>query len=231
MAPSLPDFANPPLVEAALSVQLEPLNKFRTPQMGFLWAEFRRRFPEIEEHPPLDPVIEQFGVQRSRKVGVRLQMIPKLPTPRCWFLTEFGTELIQVQQDRFVHNWRKVGEGDEYPRYEYVRDKFQEELSIFDCFLRREKIGELVPSQCEITYEDDRTIKNEDDLWRRIPPWHFVDSAGSDIRISSASGWHGSARSDGPDLRHHGSTGCLHRFVSGLPRARGSPGNGGLLRR
>ena len=25
-----------------------------------------------------------------------------------------GTKLIQIQKDRFIHNWRKVGEGDKY---------------------------------------------------------------------------------------------------------------------
>lgn len=35
-------------------------------------------------------------------------------------------------------------------------------------------------------YEDDHTINDEDALWRRIPPLHFVPNAESGIRISSA---------------------------------------------
>jgi len=72
--------------------------------------------------------------------------------PRCWFLNELGTELIQVQQDRFVHNWRKTGEGDEYPRYEAIRSRFRDELGEFCGFIQTENLGELTPTQCEVTY-------------------------------------------------------------------------------
>ncbi len=148
--PNLPDFTDPPVIEVALSVQFDPLAALRTPQIGLLWVEFRDRFPRMEEHPPRNPVIERFGVQRPPKASVQLET--KLPVPRCWFLNETGTELIQVQQDRFVHNWRKVGDGDEYPRYEHVRRTFSTELDAFRKFLTREHLGELAPNQCEVTY-------------------------------------------------------------------------------
>ncbi len=148
--PPLPDFAAPPVTEVALSVQFDPLASLRTPQLGLLWQDFRNRFPKTEEHPPLPSVIEKFGVLGLPKVGVRFEMT--LPVPRCWFLNEAGTELIQVQQDRFVHNWRKVGQGDEYPRYECIRETFKAELDTFCQFLAREQLGELVPNQCEVTY-------------------------------------------------------------------------------
>jgi len=112
----LPDFENPPLVEVALSVQFEPIEQMRTPQIGFLWAEFRDRFPVTQEHPPVDPVIERFGIARTGAPEVRLQMLESPPLPRVWFVNPTGTELIQVQNDRFIHNWRKVDDGDKYPR-------------------------------------------------------------------------------------------------------------------
>lgn len=152
MGNPLPDFASPPVVEVALSVQFEPLVDLRTPQMGLLWGEFREQFPRFEEHAPLDPVIERFGTAKPGKLGVKFETMTKPPLPRCWFLNEAGTELTQVQQDRFIHNWRKVGDGDEYPRYEHVSDKFRQELVTFDSFIQREEIGELIPNQCEITY-------------------------------------------------------------------------------
>lgn len=148
----LPDFSNPPVVEVALSVQFEPLVALRTPQIGLLWKEFRPRFPKTKERPPLNAVIEKFGPPEVHKPDVQIQMLPSPPVPRVWFLNETGTELIQVQQDRFVHNWRKVGTGDVYPRYERVREVFRNELNTFKSFLSREKIGEILPDQCEVTY-------------------------------------------------------------------------------
>jgi uncharacterized protein (TIGR04255 family) len=149
---ALPEYTDPPVVEVVLSVQFELLKNLRTPQMGQLWTSFRDRFPKTEEQPPLDPAIEQFGVRGRPKPTLRVQMLDVPPTPRLWFLNESGTELIQVQRDRFSHNWRKVAEHDEYPRYRHVRGTFQRELDVFRDFLNREKLGRLLPNQCEVTY-------------------------------------------------------------------------------
>jgi uncharacterized protein (TIGR04255 family) len=148
----LPDYSNPPVVEVVTAVQFEPLKNLSTPQIGLLWSEFRDRFPQIEEHPPLDPMIERFDARKPHRPNVRIEMMDRPPVPRCWFLNESGNELVQVQQDRFVHNWRKVGDDDEYPRYEHVRDTFSRELETFERFLHRENIGGLNPNQCELTY-------------------------------------------------------------------------------
>ncbi len=152
MSRSLPDFDNPPLTEVALSVQFEPLEQLRTPQIGLLWAEFRSRFPVTEEHAPLDPVVERFGVPRTAGPEVRLQMLESPPLPRVWFVNPTGTELVQVQKDRFIHNWRKSDKDDKYPRYEPIRDTFRSELETFRAILTREQFGDLSINQCEVTY-------------------------------------------------------------------------------
>ena len=149
----LPDFTDPPVIEVALSVQFDALSALRTPQLGLLWQEFRKEFPATEEHPPLEPVIERFGVRPTQEGAVRVEMLRRPPTPRCWFLNKDGTELIQIQQDRFVRNWRKVGDKSTYPRYEdHVRPTFQRDLKRFQAFLQREQLGDLKPNQCEVTY-------------------------------------------------------------------------------
>ncbi|GAH85390.1 unnamed protein product, partial [marine sediment metagenome] len=113
---------------------------------------FRDRFPRVEEHPPLEPVFERFGVRGVPRGSIQVEMLRKPPVPRCWFVNEAGTELIQVQQDRFVHNWRKVIGSEAYPRYEHVRETFAKELGVFQQFLHDESLGELLPNQAEVTY-------------------------------------------------------------------------------
>lgn len=147
-----PDFDDPPVVEVALSVQFESLATLHTPQLGLLWREFRDRFPVTEEHVTLDAVVERFGAPQVRKGIARIEMSESPPTPRCWFLNEAGTELIQVQHDRFVHNWRKGGTDAKYPRYEHVRGIFEAELKRFSEFVGRERLGDFTPNQCEVTY-------------------------------------------------------------------------------
>lgn len=152
MDASLPYFGDPPVVEVALAVQFEPLAELRTPQIGLFWNEIRERFPKIEEHPPLGTMMERFGARRKPIAGVRIEMMQQPPLPRCWFLNEAGTELIQIQKDRFAQNWRKTGGDEEYPRYDHLRETFESELRQFEDFLRRERIGAIVANQCEVTY-------------------------------------------------------------------------------
>jgi uncharacterized protein (TIGR04255 family) len=146
----LPDFENPPLTEVAISVQFDSLPDLQTPQMGLLWSKFRDRFPKTEQHPPLDPIIEKFGPPSQPSIRLEISNAP--PAPRCWFLNEAGSELIQIQADRFAHNWRKIKREDEYPRYAHVRKQFSEELVDFCRFLQNEGLGEFRPNQCEVSY-------------------------------------------------------------------------------
>lgn len=150
LASGLPNFENPPLTEVAISVQFESLEHLQAPQVGLLWSKFRDRFPNTEQHKPLDSLIESFEQPVQPKIQFEISTVP--PVPRCWFLNETGSELIQVQLNRFTRNWRKVEKTDEYPRYEYVRKQFAEDLENFCQFLRTENIGDFVPIQCEVSY-------------------------------------------------------------------------------
>jgi uncharacterized protein (TIGR04255 family) len=153
MQTPMPDYTDPPVVEVALSVQFEPIASLHTTQIGLLWQEFRDRFPTVEEHPPLEPVFERFGATPKLSArGVQFQVMPAPPVPRCWFLNQPGTELIQVQSDRFVHNWRRNTGQENYPRYQHLRETFSHELGAFHKFLEREGLGSLCANQCEITY-------------------------------------------------------------------------------
>ena len=147
----LPDFRHPPLVETVLSLQFQPLQEFSLVHVGLLWHKFRHIFPLIEERTPLDAVRETFEGQSPRPEEVAVDGKP--PLPRVCFLNESKTELIQIQSDRFIHNWRKAGKvSTPYPRYERIRTNFRHEAWEFQEFLTDEKLGKVAIDQCEITY-------------------------------------------------------------------------------
>lgn len=147
----LPDFGDPPLVEVVLSVQFEALAPI---EFVDALSSFRSRlqdlYPQTEQHPPLPPAFEIFGALAPPIVQIQLQTIPDLP--RFWLLNEAGTEIVQLQTDRFVHNWRKVGSGDAYPRYERIRRTFLSEFSRLTSVIETRIGRSLVPNQCEVTY-------------------------------------------------------------------------------
>ncbi len=117
-----------------------------------LWARFRDQFPKVEERPPLARTYEALESPGGRDTRVSFSFTERLPAPRLWFLKADGSELIQVQEGRFTHNWRKVGSDEAYPRYEAVRRRFRRELADFQEFLVEESLGEFLPDQAEITY-------------------------------------------------------------------------------
>jgi uncharacterized protein (TIGR04255 family) len=146
----LPDFRKPPLAETVLSLQFEPVAGMTTAHVGLLWERLRKQLPVIEEHPPLPAIFEKFEPPSPAQVEVTFEEKP--PMPRVWFLNQARSELIQVQADRFIHNWRKMEGLDPYPRYEPIRDKFRDEVAALEEFLRDEKLGALAVNQCEVTY-------------------------------------------------------------------------------
>ena len=137
----LPDFSNPPVVETVLSAQFDRLSGLQTAHFGLYWGEVRDRFPKTEEHGELPSLVERLGEQAQPAVGIQFQALEAPPTPRFWFIDEGGTELIQIQRDRFIKNWRKTDDGDHYPRYETVRAGYDEDFSNFARFVSRNELG------------------------------------------------------------------------------------------
>lgn len=149
----LPSFKIPPVIETVLGVQFDPLTELQSCHLGALWERmFRAEFPLTEDRAPLDPVVETYGAPQTAIPRLRLQMVERPPVPRCWFVKADGSELVQVQQDRFIHNWRKRGERDEYPRYENIRLQFSTEMEKFQEFLTDEGFGKIHANQWEVTY-------------------------------------------------------------------------------
>lgn len=184
-------------MEVALSLQFEPLASLTAAHLGLLWGRFRSQFPKTQDQPRLRPAIEKFGVRvvsPGQSFGSDIGV--GAPAIRCWFLNDLETELIQVQRDRFIHNWRrKSSDNGTYPRYETLRRSFAEELGTFADFLRREKLGEIRPNQCELIYvnhvvagtewENHSQLGNIATVWKALYSQDFLpeqESAAFEVR-------------------------------------------------
>ncbi len=146
----LPDFKAPPLVEAVLGIQFEPLQALDLFQIGRLWTLFRDEYPKHELQPLLAAQFETF--ERPVLETLMLPLGMDSPPARCWFLSEDETALVQIQMDRFILNWRKKSGEDSYPRYENMRQRLEQALAKFASFLQSEQLGDIAPNQCEVTY-------------------------------------------------------------------------------
>lgn len=146
----LPEFRAPPITEVALGAQFDVIPGFLTPHVGLVWQRFREQFPLLEEQAPLPAVFETFGP--NPQFGMSLQLMAGPETPRVFFINQARTELLQVQKDRFLHNWRKVGAADNYPRFERMLETFRAGFATFSNAISSEGLGPIIPNQCEVTY-------------------------------------------------------------------------------
>jgi uncharacterized protein (TIGR04255 family) len=146
----LPKYDKPPVIEVALSVQFDRLN-ITAAHLGLLWQKFRGRFPEIQEKPELDAVIERFGPPKAVIPAVRFEVATHAAS-RLWFVSKSGCDLVQVQRDRFIRNWRKTEDNPDYPSYDTLRGLFAGDWKLFSQFVADEVKMPLVPNQCEVTY-------------------------------------------------------------------------------
>ena len=154
----LPEFDNPPVSEVALAVQFSPLENWHSPHAGLYWGKIQTQYPITEVQSPFPSQIEKFGEEFWQRPSVRLELV-KPDVTRFWFLDEGRINLVQVQRDRFVTNWRKVQGNEVYPRYEdSIRPRFEREWTGFHEFLQDKKIGDPKVNQCEITYVNDIPI-------------------------------------------------------------------------
>lgn len=105
----LPDFSKPPLNEVVLGVQFSPPAGYTQIQAGEVWNLYRERYPRVEEYMPLPPAYELFGLPGMGQTSNQFSFLEGPLHDRYWFLRTAGDELIQFQNDRLLHNWRKVG--------------------------------------------------------------------------------------------------------------------------
>jgi uncharacterized protein (TIGR04255 family) len=76
--------------------------------------------------------------------------VPQLP--RCWFISADKTQVIQVQPERFLRNWRRVEGGEVYPRFRGLARAFRQDWERFSSFVNEENLGPLNVNQCELSY-------------------------------------------------------------------------------
>ncbi|MDI7266716.1 MAG: TIGR04255 family protein [Myxococcota bacterium] len=142
---TLPDYASPPVIEVVCGVSFSPLPSPYVPFVGRFWSELGEDFKTCEEAPPLAPAVERFDDPAEIQVEMPL-------LPRVWFVNSGQDQIVQVQQDRFLCNWRKTAPEHAYPRYENVIQRFYDKLDMFAAFSAKQFQSPLQPTQYELSY-------------------------------------------------------------------------------
>lgn len=151
--PRLQDFEAPPLNEVVLGAQFSNPIGYSQIHAGEVWSLFRDKYPLLQEHMSLQPVFETFGTGMPTPPIGQIAFVDGPMHDRFWFIRPDGAELIQFQQDRLLHNWRKVEEAsNDYPRFDRLLPQFRDELCKFEKYISTLQRQELMVNQCELSY-------------------------------------------------------------------------------
>jgi len=135
-------FKKPPVGEVSFGLWFQPLPAFKTAHYGAYWDLIRKDYPECEDKPP---------VLDANPLGFR-QVGDWFPPPRVWYLHRDRNLLIQLQPNRIWLNWRRISDGDEYPRFEALLPVFRATVQQFAEFLRANNVGSVLPHGGELSY-------------------------------------------------------------------------------
>lgn len=149
MTPIRPKFANPPLIERAISIAFEPLSDLSVGDFGLFWSDIISEFPTSESMDPVALELEQFDAFRPRQVAI--QLVSGKALPRAAFRNAPIGELVQLQNDRFGFNWIKTSEDHKYPHSEATLERFFELFARFVAYADRRGLGPINIVQCELT--------------------------------------------------------------------------------
>ena len=160
----LPEYKNPPLHEVVLGVQFASPREYQQIYAKDVWELFKKEFPEVKEVEALLPTFETFGQPKIKQSNIELRS--GVFHDRFWFLSSDGAELIQFQQDRLLHNWRKARDGSNaYPRFETILSKFNAELlKLKEYYSSNFSSTELEINQCELTYVNRIALTDSDNV-------------------------------------------------------------------
>lgn len=148
-------FVAPPVVETVLSVQFRPLPGFTGAHAGWFWKEYVEKlggeWRQVLETGRIPEVVERFGAEDIWSVPAP-QIIQGIMSPRLQIVRSDGERLLQVQDNRFILNWRKGKSS--YPSYEALLPEFRTMLSAFESFCVEAGFGLPAYNLWEVVYVD-----------------------------------------------------------------------------
>jgi uncharacterized protein (TIGR04255 family) len=151
-------FGAPPVVETALSVQFNALAGFTAAHAGWFWKDYveklgdgpSKEWKQVIETVSIPEQFEKFGAEEVWVPPVSL--VQGLMSPRIQIIRGDGERMVQLQNNRFILNWRKFASA--YPSYETLLPEFRNMLSAFESFCSESGFGAPVYNLWELTYVD-----------------------------------------------------------------------------
>lgn len=156
----LASFNNPPVVEVAMGVEFLPLPDLTMVPLVQLSAEWQSDYPVVQEQPAIPPTVDVFG-----PATFDFEIQSGVPPVRLWLVSESGAELLQIQRDRFILNWRRTGPDERYPSFNHLELKFGRHWHRFLGRIEQESIGSVHALAVEVTFVNAFALSEHETLY------------------------------------------------------------------
>lgn len=186
-----PKYRRPPVVEVVCGVQFSGVDGWGTPHFGRFWHEIAEEYPDYEDQLPLTPF--NLGPSQEPQFQLPTSLLP--PLRRVFFVQPPGNYLIQIQEGRLLHNWRKIKPEDEYPSYKEAYPRFLSILHTFGNFLEKAKLPPAQLGAFELTYINHISgdgVKFPRDIWDYLAIYDTTPKAAEardNSAVSMSFGW------------------------------------------
>lgn len=135
------DFDHPPVREVVLAAEFSPIEQLDVRHLVGLQSKWADDYPLLREQPAippagLPPLLPPFG-----PVHIRL-----------WALTLGQEQIVQIQNDRLILNWRATPPQSAYPRYPGIAAEFERRWDQLLEYLREHDLPQPQPQVVEFTY-------------------------------------------------------------------------------
>lgn len=146
---SSPNYSSPPVTEVILGVQFTEavvdLNVLASFSLSVKDTHKKR-----QQQPPLP---RQTLAPSGPPPPITFEIENQFPFPRTWFLNEDESEIVQVQGDRLVLNWRRMTpESAPYPSFAEISKKFAKHFFALSSAIGESGGPSVVVDFCEVTY-------------------------------------------------------------------------------
>jgi len=115
------------------------------------WSKIKDKYPTANVVPPLEFKIEEFGKEAKIQQWFEFKL-NQAPDVRYLYVAEDNSTLVQLQNNKFLRNWRRISPDKEYPSYRVTKPAFVAAWQQFCEFLDEQKLPKPQVLQCEVTY-------------------------------------------------------------------------------
>lgn len=156
---ALPDpvsFDSPPVTQVMLGVEFAGPVISEAGILADFWNQIREEFPHVQKRPQFSPMAESFDLQPPPGQPQVEFLLGEGEGPQRYLFGNKEQNLtVQAQENRFAFSWDQVTSSEKYPRYRWIRERFQEIYATFIAAADDQLRNEHAPIWCATTYTND----------------------------------------------------------------------------